>query len=64
MLRERFGIGSAEIFADQGLLAVTCTEAELPKAEKLIEHVREFLRELKVGDVFKGCKVCTVKNAD
>lgn len=60
-LRERFGIETAEMFANEGLLAITCTETELPKAEKMIEYVKEFLREIKVGDVFKGCKVrcCT-----
>lgn len=58
-LRERFDIDTAEMFADQGLLVVTCTEANLPQAQKLIDHVKESLRELQVGDVFKATKVCS-----
>jgi hypothetical protein len=44
------------VFSDEGLLVVTCTEAELPKAEGFINYVKESLRELSVGDVFKGAK--------
>jgi hypothetical protein len=46
-----------EVFSEQGLLAVTCLEDELPKAESVIEYVREFMRELQVGDLFKSAKV-------
>lgn len=55
-LRERFGITNADVF-DDGMLAVTCTEDDLPKAKALIAYVSEFLRELEVGDVFKAAKV-------
>lgn len=36
---------------------MTCTEAEVPRAEALILYVTEFIKGVEVGRTYEQCKV-------
>lgn len=57
-IREKFGMPGAEVNTEQCALLVTCSEEELPRAEALIEHVREFVKGVEVGRTYPQCAVC------
>lgn len=61
-IREKFGMPGAEVNTEQCALLVTCSEEELPRAEALIEHVREFVKGVEVGRTYPQCAVLEVRD--
>lgn len=56
-IREKFDLQDAEVNSEQCTLFVTCTQAEVPRAEALILHVKEFIKGVEVGRTYEKCKV-------
>eukprot|EP00892_Ulva_mutabilis_P002428 jgi/Ulvmu1/12186/UM085_0050.1 len=61
-LREKFALPDVEISRELSAVHVTCTEAELPRAQALMEYIREFLKGIEVGRTYKQCKVLQARD--